>query len=101
MWKKALVISALTSFVTTLLVTLLTGRGYKFEPGISSVEMETHTYQEVVTMMQQRQVPNSTWEYLSNAITDPNFLLVVLGQWLVLALVILISIWVFTKWHTK
>jgi hypothetical protein len=101
MWKKALVISALMSFITTLFVTLLTGRGYKYEPGISSTEMETLTYQEVVTLMQQRQVQNSPWEYLSNVLSDPYFLLALVGQWLVLAVVIFLSCWVFVKWHAK
>ena len=100
-WKKAIVVSALSSFATTLLITLLAGRGFKYEPGISSTEMETLTYQEIVALIQERVVPNTPWEYLSNVINDPYFLLVLLGQWLALAVVIFISCWALIKWHTN
>ena len=100
-WKKAIIVSALSSLATTLLITLLTGRGYKYEPGISSTEMETLTYQEVVTLMQERRLANTTWEYLSNVTNDPYFLLVLLGQWLALAVVIFFSCLALVKWHTN
>ena len=89
---KVLIISSVVAFIGTLCFAFITAsEGVTYSPGISSTEMETLSYTELLKIKAEREKRMSPFDAMASNLVTPLFWIEFLKFWIAMVIVSLIS----------